>query len=131
MRTLVCTSLLICTMLISSCEKQPPTVVIGSWQLVAYLADPGDGSGQFVAVDSDKRLEFHEDGTVTSNGPLCMMGADAQTPSSGTYSDTDSTITVSDCNGGASVILFTMQGGNLILMYPCIEACREKFVAID
>jgi hypothetical protein len=104
--------------------------VTGQWQLVAILADPGDGSGTFITVDSQKRLTFNDDATLSSNGNICSMNTDTDVATNGTYSEENQTITGS-CGIAPYPITYEFDtDGNLILNHPCIEACREKYVRI-
>lgn len=57
----------------------------GSWLLVEQYADPGDGSGDFEDVDSDKTLQFLADGIFRSNGSLCNMDQTTGPKTSGKY----------------------------------------------
>lgn len=101
--------------------------LLGTWQLSAVLADPGDGSGTFNPVDSDKTITFLSSGMVEANESLCTP----QTSSAGQgkYSLQDSTI-IPSCPDQEfeSKIWFRVEGSNLILTYQCIEACAEKYV---
>lgn len=115
------------TLFFSSCEKEEEPELINSWKLIEVLADPGDGSGTFQPVTSDKVVSFYTDGTVTSNASICTMQTQAGTPSTGTYSTVDSTITVDDCVINGFSLTFEVSGVNLILNYPCIERCSEKY----
>ncbi len=119
-------TILLGILIISSCTKKD-SELIGQWKLVEILADPGDGSGTFHKVSSEKYLAFHADGTITSNGSVCHMSIESDTPSAGTYSLADSTITPSDCPELPFKIRFEKVGSSLIVSYPCIEPCRAKF----
>lgn len=117
---------------IISCDKNDDnentdSLLIGEWQLIEVLADPGDGSGTFRSVESDKFIKFHDDGKIISNGAICNTSIESDLVSSGTYSLADSTISSPDCSESAIKISFELQGTNLILNYPCIEPCRAKF----
>ena len=116
----------------SSCnnENEVPELV-SKWALIEILADPGDGSGQFQPVSSDKTVEFFEDGTVTSNGSICIMGTETGSGSTGTYSQADMTIDVDNCTGGHVPLSYEMDGAYLILNYACIEPCREKYESVN
>ncbi|MFP9098344.1 hypothetical protein ACLI09_04760 [Flavobacterium sp. RHBU_24] len=104
--------------------------VIGQWQLVAILADPGDGSGTFITVDSQKRLTFNDDGTLNSNGNICSMDTATDVATNGTYSEENHTITGS-CGVAPYPITFEFDSnGSLILNHPCIEPCRERYARI-
>lgn len=115
------------TLLFSSCKKEEEPDLVNSWKLIEVLADPGDGSGTFQPVTSDKVVSFYTDGTVTSNASICTMETQVGTSSTGTYSTVDSTIAVDDCVINGFPLTFEMSGSNLILNYPCIEPCREKY----
>lgn len=121
--------------IIFSCNKKDEdnqaTGLTGTWKLIETLADPGNGSGIYEVVESDKTIEFHEDGTVTSNGSLCDMSIESGTPSSGTYSISDSTISSHDCIDSELNINFESDGTFLIIHYPCIESCRAKFIKVN
>ncbi len=97
--------------------------ITGIWRLTEVLADPGDGSGVFREVESGKEITFYEDGTVKSNGQLCRMSDDDTNPTEGYYSLEDSTIISGDCT-----LQFKIESGILIIHYPCIEPCGEKYV---
>ena len=101
--------------------------LIGTWKLTEVLADPGDGSGTFHQVSSNKMLEFRTDGTITSNGSICEMSIESGSPSTGTYSLSDSTITSPDCEDSVIKIKFEKEGSSLIVYYPCIEGCMAKY----
>ncbi|MEC3881619.1 hypothetical protein [Parapedobacter sp. 10938] len=114
------------TALTLSCSKTSSELV-GKWRLVELLADPGDGSGKFRPVSSKKVLEFYSDGTLKSNGEICFMNQESNTPTTGTYSMTDSTIAGEKCKDSPHKITFEKKGTTLILNFPCIEPCRAKY----
>ncbi|KOS05249.1 hypothetical protein AM493_03765 [Flavobacterium akiainvivens] len=103
--------------------------LVNTWRLTQILADPGDGSGTFTAVESDKTLKFAANGTVTSNGNLCFMDVAATTASSGTYNDANGTITA-QCEASYT-LKYAIENGNLIITYPCFEPCKAKFVLVE
>lgn len=72
--------------------------IVSRWKLTAVLSDPGDGSGVFQSVNSNKDLVFWSNGIVTSTGNLCDMSIESNASSSGTYSATNLTITPSACS---------------------------------
>lgn len=117
--------------LLSSCNSDDNlssnTSLVGEWKLIEILADPGDGSGTFSAVESEKRIKFHQDGTFTSNGTICNMSIEANNPTSGTYSLINSTINSQDCNSPEYDYQFKQDGKILKIMYPCIEPCKAKY----
>jgi hypothetical protein len=113
-----------------SCAKKDniDSDLTGKWRLIEVLADPGDGSGTFHSVSSQKIIEFHSDGTVTSNGSICDMSIESNNPSIGIYSLSDSTINSSNCDNSGMKIRFMMTGPSLIINYPCDEACQAKYL---
>lgn len=128
-------SLLIVITMLFSCEKNEgdktaeilsnsTSQIVGNYKLTETLLDPGDGSGTFQPVSSNRVISFHTNGTVSSNGNLCFVSSSSNTVSTGTYSMTDSTIQVATCNS----LSFHLNGGELIIDYPCIEPCRGKWV---
>ena len=116
---------------LQACTEEETDDLRNKWKLIEVLADPGDGSGTFQPVESDKTISFFEDETIISNGQLCSMGIASNNGSSGTYSETEMTITPENCGFMAYVINYEFEGGNLILNHPCIEACREKYELVD
>ncbi len=114
-----------------SCNKSDDNQnsdIIGKWKLIEVLADPGDGSGTFQSVSSEKIIEFQYNGTVTSNGSLCDMSIESVSSSSGTYSLSDSTINSSNCLNTPLKIKFHKEGSTLTISYPCDEACIAKYI---
>jgi len=106
----------------ASCKKKEVSVFVGKYKLVETLVDPGDGSGIFQSVSSDKTIEFSENYTVTSNGDLCSMSVDADVETSGTYSDLDSVLHSTSCS-----LNMLLDGDEIIITYPCIEPCQAKY----
>ena len=51
-------------------DKSTDKGLIGNWKLIEVLADPGDGSGTFAVVESNKIITFQQNGIITSNGTL-------------------------------------------------------------
>lgn len=123
-------TLLIAIVAIVSCSKKDKddsnTQSGNTYKLIEILADPGNGSGTFQSVISNKTIEFKPNGTVVSNGELCDMSTSANSGTSGTYSFSDSTITSTNC----SKLPFEINGNHLIIFYPCIEPCQGKFEKI-
>ena len=105
--------------------------LIGRWKLKAVLLDPGDGSGTFQSVDSDKFIEFLSNDEVSSNGNLCNGGASSDDPSSGVYALPDSILQIDGCTQDVFLTRFRIENGKLILSYPCIEPCEEKYDKLD
>ena len=121
------------SLVLSSCNSPEEDGLMTKWHLIEQLMDPGDGSGTFQPVSSDKTVSFFEDGTITSeNGSICIGEVwSGGTSSSGTFSEATMTIDVANCTGGHVPLSYEMDNGFLILNYACIEPCREKYEQID
>ena len=108
-------------------DSNSNTELIGNWKLIEVLADPGDGSGSFYSVESEKIITFKSGGIITSNGNLCDMAINSDNQTSGTYSNSESTFNSSDCNNIDYNYTFEQNGDILILNYRCIEPCLAKY----
>ncbi|WP_298550823.1 hypothetical protein [uncultured Algibacter sp.] len=116
------------------------TGLIGKWKLIEQLADPGDGSGTFQPIESNRMIEFLSDGTVEINGVLCFMMSEVGDKETGSYmitsddrADTiyDGEIIPNTCSSRSAKVYFDLSlSGNLILWYQCIEGCAQKFKKI-
>lgn len=105
--------------------------ITGQWILIEMLADPGDGSGVFMPVESAKTITFNEDGTYSSNGDICSFSSDTTTPSEGTYSETENGFSI-DCDTPFPLPLsLNIDQGDLIVVFTCIEPCLQKFRRIN
>lgn len=118
--------------LLASCGPEPPTAVefLGTWKLNEQYIDPGDGSGTFKIVLTNKTLTLLPDGHFTSNGTMCTINSSSDNASyTGTYVlAADSTMTP-DCSSPDTKIRFSMKGRTLYLTYLyCIEPCQQKFL---
>jgi len=113
----------------SSCKKDENTTVVNKWKLIEQYSDPGDGSGDFNPVVSNKTIEFLDNATVVSNGSLCNMSYEADGQSTATYND--STIIPKSCDFEGFSIAYEIQDNNLILYFPCIEGCAQKYQKIE
>lgn len=98
--------------------------IVGTWDLVATLADPGDGSGTFQSV-SGKSLEFTTLGVVNCNISFCF-GSLTQATSTGTYDIPNTSITADNCTG-----TYTFNGVFLEISHFCIEPCIERYVRVN
>ncbi len=129
MKTKILTISIIAMTLISCYKgKDEELTMSGTWKLTEVLADPGDGSGTFNPVNSNKTLTFNSNGMVTSNGEICSMSVESNKSSTGTFTETNFTIQSSYCPD--ITIGFKVIGNELILTYPCIEPCRLKFIKV-
>lgn len=113
----------------SSCKKDENSISLNKWKLIEQYSDPGDGSGEFNPVESNKTLEFFSNGTVVSNGSLCNMTYETDGQSTATFND--STLITHDCELENFAIYYQILDGNMILWYPCIEGCGQKYQKIE
>ena len=121
-------AILVILSFLTSCKKNDRGSLTGTWELKEVLMDPGNGSGVFTAVNSNKNLVFHTNGNVTSNGIICDMSIESNTSTSGTYSENDSTIISTTCPN--LILKYEVSGDTLILIYPCIEPCKAKYIKV-
>lgn len=117
----------------SACSDDDETKeaeLIGKWQLIEMYSDPGDGSGTFMPVNSNKTIEFKSDKTFLSNGTLCHLSLESNSPSSGTFSETNKTIIPAGCELFAD-LPYEIESNELTIYFFCIEGCGEKYKKID
>lgn len=115
-------------------DNQPNVLtsdVVGSWNLKAIYADPGDGSGDFQPVDSDKVIEFMANGEFSSNANLCYIFSDVGEASSGVYSEANTTLMISGCDISPTTVNYEVIDSELIVSYFCIEGCLEKYEKVQ
>ena len=105
--------------------------VIGNWKLIEVYADPGDGSGDFVSVESAKLIGFEANGSFNANADLCLIFSETGGTSSGTFSEIDMTISIADCDVFPSLATYEVMDSRLIISYPCIEGCQEKYIKVE
>lgn len=114
-----------------SCSKNDETTenlsespeFLGKWKLKQILIDPGDGSGVYENVAYDAYLTMNSDGTVTLTNQTFCPGT--QIVTANYYADEDKI--VPSCYGDGFSIVYSLQEGNLILSYPCVEQCLNKY----
>jgi hypothetical protein len=121
-------AILVIISFLASCKKNDRDSLTGTWLLKEVLMDPGNGSGVFTAVGSDKNLVFNTNGNVNSNGVICDMSIESNTSTAGTYSEIDSTIISTTCPN--LILKYEVSGDTLILIYPCIEPCKAKYIKV-
>ena len=103
--------------------------VIGKWKLIEELFDPGDGSGTFQPVTRNMTIEFFNNNTFASSENLCASSTGNST--TGTFSLDDKTLSPENCSNSGFILHFNLEGSNLIISYPCIEPCQQKFVKVQ
>jgi len=111
--------------------------LLGKWRLIEQLIDPGDGSGMFMPISSERTLEFFNDDTVVVNGDLCFMASEVGKQSSGIFSTLvnndyyDGEILPIGCDNTETKVYYKTEGVNLILWFQCIEGCGQKFIKVN
>lgn len=120
--------------LISSCDKDTcssQTGIAGEWKLIEELMDPGDGSGTFEPVSSNKEIKFFGNGTFKANGRMCFMGNEANGNHEGTYDASLETFEPENCMSMMPMgYHYSVSGNTLILTYQCFEGCQQKYSRI-
>ena len=122
-------------MILAACntEEDPQigsNALTGTWQLIAVLADPGDGSGTFTPVTSDQTLTLSVAGTVISNNGFCASANDQSQKGTYLLDNGIGSITPEDCPDRTLPI--NIEEGNLFVGNPaCIEPCRAKYRRIN
>ncbi len=120
---------------LASCEKETCNCysssngIVGEWLLIEELVDPGDGSGTFQAVNSDKEIKFCDNGSYEANASMCLMTNQSDSTTYGTYDTSTETFSPENCMIMAPMAYrYSVSGDTLILSYPCIEACQQKYL---
>lgn len=143
MKTLLYILISVTILSCASDDEKPldDNTLTGKWQLIEQLSDPGDGSGTFQPITSDRTIEFFSDGTIIINGILCFMSSEVGDKESGMFfltTDTntdnqfDGEIIPNTCSSRSAKVFFNLPvNGNLILWYQCIEGCGQKFEKIN
>jgi hypothetical protein len=116
--------------LIFSCSKgsnqatDNNSSLFGKWILVETLADPGDGSGKWTAVDRQNYyyLTLDTDNTIETNCFTGLGGAKKFRVVN------DSVINFIYANGQTILYHYLLDNSSLTVAGGCIEACGSKFV---
>lgn len=121
-------------LILTSCEKEEcgfDKGIVGEWKLIEELMDPGDGSGTFQAVISDKEVKFCDDGTFEANGDMCAMANQSSSTHTGTYDTSTETFSPNNCMSMMPMTFYySVNGNTLILTYPCTCGCQQKYTRI-
>jgi hypothetical protein len=107
-----------------STENTP--TAIGTWKLIEVLSDPGDGSGVYTAVNSDKTITFFANGKVEASVRLCGSGSDNES-NTGRFDEEKGIIIPNGCSYSIHV---EFKDTYMFLTLPCIEPCGEKYEKI-
>jgi hypothetical protein len=134
--------------LVISCKKDESksdvNELLGKWKLVQIYADPGDGSGTWRTIESNKTREFKANGEmIVTNGAICLgfgskdkeIATYELQPYIGDHLDDPTTenkktdrynLMIKDC--GSAIITF--ENGHLKILFFCIEGCGELYEKI-
>lgn len=100
------------------------------WQLEATLFDPGDGSGTFTPVQSDRILAF-EVSRIISNGPFCSLTAPVGPEEVAVYGAAETEIIAAPCNSGRDslrlILTYEEAADRLMLDLGCEEPCQLRY----
>ncbi|MBJ6367169.1 hypothetical protein [Snuella sedimenti] len=113
--------------------------LIGKWKLIETFEDPGDGSGVYESIESEKTIEFSNDGTFTINGPLCQLstlvgGTFTGNVRNSNYSDNNILVPEEECDpdNPSAEYRVLIENSNLIIYYTaCIEGCGNKYQKLN
>ncbi len=111
-------------------EKNITNEVIGKWKLIETYADPGDGSGEYQGIDSEKTIEFFSNGTFVINGPLCSLSTITGEETSGEFNLEENVLVSNEgCEYDEfSEYRFGLEESYLIISWTaCIEGCAQKY----
>lgn len=109
------------------CGECDATEIVGTWRLTEFYADPGDGSGEYEPIDSDKEITFADDGRWSSNGSFCDFRVALGAPSTGTYDLNQSSFEVDNCENGILYVGFSLENGRVTINPLCFEGCGERY----
>lgn len=120
-------------LLLCSCKKDDANLnndLEGTWRLIEMYADPGDGSGDFRPVNSQKMIMFKADGTYSSNGKVCDFSTMANEDTQGNYLAIEMGYQIVCESEFSTELRLEVREGYLIVSFFCIEPCQQKFQRI-
>ena len=100
-----------------------PGEIAGEYLRVESYVDPGDGSGTYAPVASERRITVAPDSTFASNQDLCQFGEGGDA-STGRF-DAEGRVTMDDCAFGPAEMSF--RDGVLEVAYFCFEGCGDRY----
>lgn len=136
--------IVVCIIITSfSCKKTeviqptiPDSNIVSCWELIEVYVDPGDGSGTYNPVVSEKQLIFQKNGIIKSNYMFCGVGdiSYLKKDSYAKYDDTKRTITYDTCLSkkvDPETLNYTYLNDSILeVKHFCIEGCGEKYLKI-
>ncbi|HAA17039.1 MAG TPA: hypothetical protein DCE41_37140 [Cytophagales bacterium] len=131
------TFFLLVTLGFTSCNPPPPTpnAIFGTYELTETLFDPGDGSGEFQAIDSNLTITIRTDSTFTSNGALCEYTTDGLSRSRGTLVGARQVMQVSNCYNNLiqpdQELGYAWDELEFVVSLGCDEPCLLRFEKVS
>jgi len=116
------------------CEKEepfgdvpfPPPI----WELEATLFDPGDGSGVFESVESERRIGFIS-GKVATNGSFCDLTGIVGPETEARFDEVLDKIVVENCDASGEDMLLGLEVSEdqeiLTISLPCEAPCLLRY----
>ena len=109
--------------------------LIGKWKLIETFEDPGDGSGTYQSIESEKTIEFFNNGTFAISGSLCQLSTSAGEITMGNvrnsnYSDNNILVSNEQCDpdNQSAEYRLSIDNSDLIISYTaCFEGCAQKY----
>ena len=105
-----------------------------TWALTEAYFDPGDGSGSFTPINSNRTITFFENDTFASSGSLCNFDVNDQEAMSGGINRTEGLLEFPNCFSNTTEefisLSYSISGDELILSFLCDEPCQWKFIRV-
>lgn len=94
--------------------------MVGKWQLIETLADPGDGSGKWnLSPDNSSYLTFNADGSVNGSSDVNYIAYTLPG---------DNKIEFTSKDNRKQTVSYSISGDTLTIRPQCIEACGFKYL---
>ena len=138
MKPITYLSIILFSFVLFSCENdkiQITSDVVGEWLLIEEKIVEGLIDNQptvYEPVQSDKTITFSSNGTFQSNGEMCQMLNQDGNSSTGYFYESLQSIEPDGCQSAApaSGIRYEVKGSELIIEYPCVCGCSQKYKRI-
>ena len=143
MKNVILASLILGILFSCSSDDENQTSIdaelIGQWQLIETYYDPGDGSGTYESINSEKTIEIFGNGTFVISGPLCQLSTATGGLVMGNVFDSNLSdgyqlVSNENCDPENTSAEYGVSLGNadLIISYTaCIEGCGHKYEKIN
>lgn len=119
----------------TACEKEASdtlnaNILEGSWLLIEALREGEDGNRVFLPVDSQREIQLLPDNTFITNYDVCQAIEEGE-KFSGSFDRIGIQEFLIPCAGSLlNSVQGRLEGGYLILYYPCSVPCAYKFEKI-